>query len=300
MIHLPDEPLWDSLVEIARCPEFSQSILAGGLGLRVKKAHLVASGARTLFKEPLDLRVTSDIDLFLEIKVWLDSQRPLPQKPALTKLGYEVKEEHWKFTKRVDGLPNRIVVLDLMAREPKEGEAAVTKGKRVKAEKDGEIHGYRTPEAFAIEDLPIDVVLKDTPTDSKIRVAHPYAYLNLKVAAANDWARELREEIKPKFKRDGEDIEMNSRSREKHVTDVYAIVGMMTEGELGQAEELAVKYADDWKAQEIRDAAQALYGTTESPGSAAIRAYSSGAWADHFKENYEEFKDTLKRAIGFG
>ncbi len=298
MIHLPDEPLWPHLVEIARSPESDGTVLAGGLGLRVKKAHIQYHNVETLFSELPDLRATTDIDLFLEIRLWTNATGRLPLREALERMGYSSIKRDWKFIKDVEHIPNRKIVLDLMAREPADGEEVKAKAHRVGVDQAAETHGFKTPEAFAIEQSPIEVQLVDGSSSAALRIAHPYAYLNLKVAAANDWLLELREEIDPKFVFDADGNPTEARVRAKHVTDVYAVAGMMTEHELQKAQELAQKYADHPKAREIREAAFELYGAPDSQGSAAIRAYNNGAWTEHFDDNYEVFWDALSRALG--
>jgi hypothetical protein len=298
MISLTEEPLWPYLHEIAARPETKGTILTGGLGLRVKKAYLDQLGDACLFREVPELRATADLDFLLRLQLWTEVERAIAFRKALGELGYDVILHSWHFQKPFEGQEGRRVKLDLQARPPREGEAVKVRKKQVGKEMGTELAGYLTPEAFAVDDSPIEIPITHQEVNTSILVPHPYAWLNLKVAAANDWRRELGGEIEPKFVKDAEGKPTDARVREKHVTDVYSIVGMMTEAELTQAEQLTGNYSDHAKAQEIRSAAQTLYGSRESQGSLAIRTYNAGTWAEHFDTNYEVFWDALSRSLG--
>lgn len=298
MIHMPEEPLWPHLIEIARRRESQRAVLAGGLGLRLKKAHLTYVNAKTVFTELVELRPTVDIDLFLRIDLWIDRDVAKDFRAMLDDLGYKPVVPNWRFEKPLANVNGKTAKLDLMARQPTEGEDVKVSLPRVGTGQKIGIHGHLAEEAFAIDTETLTVTLATEDTTVNIQVAHPYAYLNLKVAAANDWVRELREEIKPRFVLNADGSSTEARVREKHVTDVYAIVGMMTAEELSQAEDIARNYADHPKAKEIRDAAKDLYGSKESIGSQAVSTYNNGAWADHFDGNYGKFWDALSQALG--
>lgn len=300
MIQLTDEPLWPSLVEIAMRPEARNAILAGGLGLRLKRALLIAKGSTTLFDEVPELRATSDLDFLLSLNLWMKADPSTGELTAkafrnmLLDLGYVDALQSWQFKKPMPGRENWAVKVDLQARLPVDGERDKVKvkagqvGRKMKVN----LSGLATPEAFAVDDLPIEVALSAGGESASILVPHPYAWLNLKSAAAFDWLNEIRGLIAPK-----KPLENGDSRRLKHVSDVYAVVGMMTEDELLQAQRLALNYAGHEKAIQIRNAAQELYGKIDSPGSTAIRAHQGGEWAEHFVENYEAFWDALRRVL---
>ncbi|MCX6380039.1 MAG: hypothetical protein NT023_11285, partial [Armatimonadetes bacterium] len=180
-------------------------------------------------------------------------------------------------------------VLDLQARPPlgKEKKTTIDRGNRVKSKtpKTG-VHGYRTPEAFAVEDAPIAIDISD---GVQIHVPHPYAWINIKIAAGHDWLKERRGEIKAKA-----DYDTEASLRLKHVTDVYVLVAMLTEQELDEAKVLAQKYKDNEKAIEIRNQAIELFGSEDSEGSLALGVYARQAGIDL---HYETFWETLKQVI---
>lgn len=313
MISLSAEPLLPYLFEIIENPESEGVILAGGLGLRVKRAYLDSIQAQTLFEEAPDLRATSDIDIFLLVHFWIEEARASRFAQLLAKLDYRPKSEYWQFEKAfkdvkhkqaaldlpsIEENPDAIgagsaLVVDLLSRLPVKGERVKVKRDRVGEGRKTGLHGRTTPEAFAIEDRTLTVQIQHQDRMAEVRLAHPYGFLNLKTSAAWDWLREIRGEIPPKS-----DEETGERLRLKHVFDVYAIVGMLTEDELEQAEALAGKYSDHPEAQRIRAAALDLYGTRESPGSAVILSHEGGAWRDHYGENYLAFWNALSRALG--
>lgn len=294
MIYLAQEPLWPYLHEIAMRPETTGSILTGGLGLRLKKAFLEQVGATCLFREVPELRATSDLDLLLRLRLWTEPEQAIAFRAALRELEYDVILHSWHFQKPFHGVEGKLVKLDLQARPPRDHEVDKVKVKRnqVGREMGTELAGLLTPEAFAVDDSPIEIRITNSAQETTIHVPHPYAWLNLKVAAANDWYSEVNGKIEPK-----KPLENGDSRRLKHVFDVYPIVGMMTAEELSQAEEIAQNYAGHPKAMEIRNAASDLYGLRESIGSQAVRTYNDGAWAEHFDENYEVFWEALSRAL---
>lgn len=299
MIHLSDEPLWPYLFEIALQPESESAILTGGLGLRLKRAFLEMNNHKMLLPEVPELRATSDLDLLLRMHLWTEVDPITGDKPAkgfrqmLISLGYEDALQSWNFKKDFEGIENKFVILDLQARMPKNGEKVNVRDGQVGRGMKVNLSGLATPEAFAVDDSPIEIRITNSAQETTIHVPHPYAWLNLKVAAANDWHLEVNGKIEPK-----KPLENGDSRRLKHVFDVYPIVGMMTAEELSQAEEIARNYADHPKAMEIRDAAKDLYGSRESIGSQAVRTYNGGAWAEHFNDNYGDFWDALSQALG--
>jgi hypothetical protein len=291
-------------------PEGKAGVLAGGLGLRLKRDFLNLTNAKTLFDVVPELRATSDMDFLLRMDLWAKKDEGTGEFPAkgframLVELGYQDVINSWNFKKPYAGIDGKFVVLDLQARLPKSDD----EGKTIEAEegikvKDNQVgrgmkvnlSGLVTPEAFAFEDSPIEFEIENGGGTASIQVPHPYAWLNLKVAAAQDWLLEIEGGKTPKKPLDNGD----SR-RLKHVTDVYIIVGMMTDEELTLAERLASKYVDLLIAKTIREGAKALFGTKESEGCLAIKAHNGGELSAHFDENYEVFWDALSRALGVG
>lgn len=289
---MPEEPLWPHLLELARLPALASSILAGGLGLRLRREFIVQSGQRTLFEEVPEARATSDIDLFLEIRLWVGQRAQLPLRNDLANLGYEVVAEDWKFEKGRK-LGSYRISLDLMARRPTEAERVKVVNHRVGVRQNAGIHGYYTPEAFAIEENPLPIKLADGSSHVIVRLAHPYASLNMKVAAARDWQRELTGELEQRWVTNEPGT---IRKREKHLSDVFAIIGMMTESELDESAHFAEKYQRDPLAVSIRSAALQLFGSLEAPGSVVIRQRLDEP--GRFDRSFDQFWDAIRRALG--
>ena len=305
-----DEPLLPYLFEIVSRPEGKAGVLAGGLGLRLKRDFLNLTNAKTLFDVVPELRATSDMDFLLRMDLWAKKDERTGEFPAkgframLVELGYQHVLNSWKLRKPYSGIEGKFVELDLQARLPQkdssgqkiEAEMLIkVKEKQVGREMGVNLSGLATPEAFAFEESPISIEIQLDDRKAVVQVPHPYAWLNLKVTAATDWWLEINGEKKPKKPLDNGD----SR-RLKHVTDVYIIVGMMTEEELTLAETLALKYVNLPIARTIREGAKALFGTRESEGCLAIKAHNNGELSGHFDENYDVFWDALSRALCVG
>src|SRR5262245_60630595 len=64
-------------------------VLGGGFGLYLKRKHLDAIGARTLFDRLPVSRATNDLDLFLRAEVLADAARAAEVAAAICGLGYE-------------------------------------------------------------------------------------------------------------------------------------------------------------------------------------------------------------------
>lgn len=272
MIDISAEPLGPHLVELVSRPEAKGTILAGGLGLRIKRAHLAAEGVRTLIPELPEIRATTDIDLFLQMEIWTEPDAAADFKRMLEELGYEAVQAQWKFEKTLTDGGSLKSKLDLMARRPRENESV-----RVNPPRVGQgIHGRLTEEAFAIGDSPILVQVGANARVSEVLIAHPYAFLNLKLAAANDW------------------LVRKPGSSEKHVADVYRVVAMMTETEYERAQELSRSYKDDSTALRVREAARILFEGPESMGAQRIR----NELGDETREHFLVFRDALFEALG--
>jgi hypothetical protein len=122
---LKDDPLWPYLAEIIRCPEAEGIILAGGFGLRLKQYYLngrksTANGQQiTLLDELPEARATPDLDMFLNVNIWVETEKAHALSKALRgSLNYETVLHSWHFRKPLSEIQNRYVKLDLLARQP--------------------------------------------------------------------------------------------------------------------------------------------------------------------------------------
>ena len=134
-------------------------ILIGGFGLFLRRQWLLESQTRTLFERVPASRATEDFDLVLRLELLADLPKMTAFRAALDGLGYQVVQsaQIYQFVK-----PNtawggaRDVKVDLLAREPSEGDPALwTDARRVKpSASQSPLHARLTPEAIAVEDTP--------------------------------------------------------------------------------------------------------------------------------------------------
>ncbi len=264
------------LVERAGTSAF---VLGGGLGLRVKREHLLSHRAVTLagaagYEVP-EARATFDIDLFLGLELFVDASRGAALRAALLDLGYEVVTGNWQFEKRLStAAPEHIIAVDLLARPPNEAERANVKvrGIRVGAGSAAKLHGRRTDEAFAVDASPqmVDIRLGGATTCA-VRVPHPYAWLNLKLRAAHDW---LKYSEQPWPLGEGQ-----KPPSPKHAFDAALVVAMATEAEVAEAAEQAERWRGHEPATAIVSEALVLFGSRDAAGWRAARR--QGMFDDH-------------------
>lgn len=231
-----------------------------------------------------EARATQDMDFFLSLSLFIQTERGTAVRTLLDHLGYEEHIPKFQFAKPFDtAQPEIKVKVDFLARSPEDGVIAV-KPPRVGHGSGINLHGRETPEGFAVDDHFQQLLVQGVRSDgvevkTTVRVAHPYAWLNLKVKAAHDWLRMERGEEKRK------------PNSEKHVFDVYTLVAMLTETELSEAVGFASKYNDNLIAEEVRRCAKELYETNSSPGVDEIRRQAA------HQIDYPLFWETLSIAL---
>lgn len=291
-----DDPLVPYLVELMSYPQSEFAILAGGFGLRLRLARARSQPTRTLIPNIPQARATQDLDLFMSLDLWLSPDRAMDFRKLLDDLGYQIKTHNWQFKSSPDDNGKSITV-DLQARNPEGLPIKVERNKGRPNQVGGGMKtgatGFETLEGFAVEDSPQTVNLMYDNRQVKVKLPHPYAWLNLKIRAAYDWLREERGEIEPK-NRPGE-----VSTRLKHPFDVYSIIASLTETELNECAVLAQKYRDHEQAKVIRQMAIELYGEISSPGTSAIRNYArvSGTQVEEIDHDLF-FGAGLKEALG--
>ena len=303
MDELTDDPLWPYLAEIIACPEAEEIILSGGFGLRLKQYYLnrrkaEAGGQQiTLMSELPETRATLDLDLFLNVNIWVEIEKAHALSKALQDtVNYKTLTYSWQFRKPMMGGQGRFAKLDMLSRQPLPEEPVKVKDKNPKQvgrQMGTGISGRLTPEAFAIDDSPLSLEFVSDGQQYSILVPHPYSWLNMKVRAAYDWLREQQGLIEPKLTTQGDHIRL------KHVYDVYVLTAMLTQAERAEAAALAEKYADHEEALKTREQAVELYGTVDAEGVQAIEAYSRRYLGRALAIDHELFWDEgLKRALG--
>lgn len=278
------DPLMSHLLDIVASPAAKDLILAGGFGIRIKQSHLQKTQARTLMAFP-QARATQDLDFFLRLSLFVQKERGKAVRALLDGLDYQEHTPKWQFSKPFNPLhPQAQVMVDLMARSPEDKTVQVKKP-RVGSGSGIELHGKETPEAFAVEESPIQVPVEGVNSagarvQAKVYVPHPYAWLNMKIKASFDWLKQTRQEIPPK------------EDRSKHVFDVYVLMAMLTEAELGEASEFAQRFREHAMAKEIRQNALELFGSDTAPGVLEIQRQSNEAI------DIQLFREVLGQVLG--
>ena len=301
---LENDPLTPYLAEIVAQPEATGIILSGGFGIRLKQYHLKqqreAAGGQsiTLMDEFPEARATQDLDLFLNVSLWVDEERAVALGAALKdkeRLGYKTAIHSWQYWKALAGSDKGRVILDLMARRPVPGEKVKVKAnpKQVGREMGTGLSGRETPEAFAIDDSPLLLAFPYGGNAHSVLVPHPYAWLNMKVRAAYDWLLEQRGLLEEKLTKEGD------RVRLKHVYDVYVLTAMLTEAERDQSAALARRYVDHEEAQKTRAQAAELYGSVDAAGIGTVEAYARRYAGVNLHIDHDLFwQEGLKTALG--
>jgi len=281
-----DDPLLPHLVDLMADPGAAGLILVGGYGIRLKQAHLASVDAMTLLDEIPPARATYDLDIFLNMKFLASQTAGQEIRGLIDRLGYIEKQPYWQFSKPLnETMPNREVVLDLIARRPIEDENVKVNPPRVGSGSRTGLHGRLTPEAFAADVNPTSVMLDGTNSKGErlpveILVPHPYASLNMKIRAAYDW-----------FCKTGDTLPKKAFS-EKHAFDVLILVSMLTEKEIENATAIAEQFKDLEIAGEITREAIELFASPSSPG------FLEACRQAHYVPDHEIFWEALKRVLG--
>lgn len=256
------DKLQRSLLEIVSDPRGRDLILAGGYGIVLKRQHVVDLKTRnpnlsTVIDSVPEARSTIDLDFFLPLQFFVRTEQARAVAALLKKLQYQVKDRNWKFVQPAPDTEASVEV-DLLSAKPPSGANIRTKGHRVGVGRALGVHGYLTPEAFAVEEMPQTIELLDSPRLT-VRVPHPYSWINMKVEAAWDWHDR---------RQNGRDPKPDS---EKHVEDVYRLVAMLTRPELEECQRLSQKFERHEVARQIRQHAAELFGTENAPGCKQVR-----------------------------
>jgi hypothetical protein len=222
-------------------------ILGGGFGIYLKWDYLRRSGARCLIDVIPQARSTKDLDFFLHTALLADSRRAKLLAEALERLGYRVVpgRECYQFEKEVShqGHPQPVRI-DLLTREPVSPERARLEVKRiqVKPKSRAGIHAYRTEAALAVEDSPIELVIKGSRSSGEafhapVFLPQPFSYCVLKLFAFRDQHQD--------------EHERRDRGRH-HALDLYSLIAMMTEEEYETSLALSRKYREEEAVREAR------------------------------------------------
>ncbi len=236
--------------------------------------------------------MTQDIDLFLNLNMWLNKADALAFRAMLSRIGYKVARHSWHFKKPYPDVPDRFISLEFQARTPLKEEPVKVRNGQVGRDMGTGLAGFHTPEAFAVDESTCSLFCVDP--SGKLRVPHPYAWLNLKTAAAYDWLREKNEEIEPKVYR-----ETGVSRRLKHVYDVYVLVAMLTEQEREEAIAIASRYEDHPIASDMRKSAVMLYADPHGEAIRAAEFYAQQSLGFQLHIDHNLFwEEGLRQALG--
>ncbi len=250
------DPLVNHLIDLVEAAPTESFIVVGGLGMMLKRAHLLKVQATTLVSPLPEARATADIDIYLRIKLFLQPTLRDSFRSTVDDLGYVPRVKNWQFEKLLNPTTGDLTVtLDLLSREPIAGEAVRRNPLRVGQ---GVIHGRTTPEAFAVEHSPISIQVHAETRSAQISVPHPYNWIIMKVRAAYDWL--LFDQGATKLR------EGQQAPSAKHAFDVVLLVAMMTEEELDSSRAVRESFTHLEIARSILEEAITLYETETSRG----------------------------------
>lgn len=257
--------------------------VGGGFGLFLKRQHVTATGARTLFAELPEPRATNDIDVFFRTELLTDATRTQALVAAIQRLGYvpvdEAKYFQWKRTVDVGGVAQE-VKLDALVGPLGERRAKLQvhpprvrpKGKSVG------FHAHQTDEALFLEDEPIAIDIRGVRTSGEeyagtVCVPEAFPYLLMKLSAFADRKED-----------DNKDLGRH------HALDAYAIVGMMTEPEYDRAIQLAVQSRSDAHYARVCEIVATEFATPNDLGVLRLREHR--LFRDDFR--LQEFLGTIR------
>jgi hypothetical protein len=205
--------------------------VGGGFGLYLKRRHLEAIGQRMLFDRLPEPRATNDLDLFLRTEVLVDLGRTRQLAKAITRLGYTVVEAakylQWQREVVIAGVSQQVKIDVLVGPLGDARKNLNVSLPRVRPKGDIKFHAHAVEEAIRIEDEALAVTVTGTRSSGEahsgsVLIPQAFPYLMMKLHAFED--RRLKGQ---------------PDKEQQHALDLYAIVGMMTEGEYERAGELA-------------------------------------------------------------
>lgn len=256
--------------------------VGGGFGLFLKRQHVTASGARTLFAELPEPRATNDIDVFFRTELLTDATRTQALVAAIQRLGYtpldEAKYFQWKRTIDVGGVAQEVKLDALVGPLGDRRSKLQVHPPRVRPKgKSVGFHAHQTDEALFLEDAPIAIDIRGVRTGGEeyagtVCVPEAFPYLLMKLSAFADRKRDVNKDL-----------------GRHHALDVYNIVGMMTEAEYDRAKRLADECRTDPHYVRVCQVVSAEFTARTAPG--VLRLMEHRLFREDFR--LEEFVATL-------
>lgn len=271
--------------------------VAGGFGLFLKRKHLTATHAATLI--PLEAlpheRSTNDVDLFVRTEVLADHGRSDEVRAAIVRLGYQpvptAKFMQWVKEIQVNGVPQPLKIDVLVGPLGSRAAEFDADDRRARPRKKIDFHARRTEEALAVEERPYEVRVQGLRSDGSrhetvVFVPQAFSYLMMKLHAFDD-----RKE------------DQNKNEGRHHALDLYAAVGLMTEGEFESAQELGRLHQDDPRVERARRIVTEHFSELNGLGMLRLREHSlyrGDFLLDRFMEALAEIFGGYRKDLGCG
>ncbi len=287
MVTLGYDPLLSCLLEILQAVEdFEyQPILVGGYGLHLKQTYVQGKEQHLLRSLPKS-RATRDLDVMLDLNVVIERELFVQFRDVLLSLGFEAvdRNKFWQWNKSIelDGSYFDVIV-DLLTGPVAEHQEQLkldskNNPRRVRSKgKSVSFHTRTTREALefdlATSNIPVSGALLDGSTyEAQVRIASPFTYLLMKLAA-------FRDQYNNKVKEYGR----------HHSLDVFRIIGLMTEDEYKYTQ---LRIQDLQNSEVVQDATDIVKEFFAKPvGMGVIRLKEHSLFTDELQ--VDEFLDVL-------
>jgi hypothetical protein len=262
--------------------------VGGGFGLFLKRQHVTATGARTLFAELPEPRATNDIDVFFRTELLTDATRTQALVAAIQRLGYvpvdEAKYFQWKRMIDVDGVAQEVKLDALVGPLGERRSKLQVHPPRVRPKgKSVGFHAHQTNEALFLEDAPIAIEIRGIRTGGEdyaadVYVPEAFPYLLMKLSAFADRKEDANKDL-----------------GRHHAIDAYTIVGMMTEPEYDRTKQLAEQSRSDPHYARVCEIVTTEFATPNALGVLRLREHR--LFRDDFRIN--EFLDTIRSIYSY-
>jgi len=275
---MADDELEAALVELLTALEDHgiHVYLGGGYGLYLKQLSLLESGARTLL--PRDSwprpRATADLDVFLPTEIVVDHRQMVAVREVLDSLAYEpIPEARFMHFKRAAARGHvRVELLTGPIPDDLRGLVKINRP-RVRPRAGVELHAYLTQEAIAIDDQPQQLPVRNTI----VRIPNAFSFILMKVHAFHD-------------RKDDPD----KRLGRHHALDVYRLVAMLTEDEVGLIRSMVQSHCEQPAMRRASDLVSAEFATRTSIGTLRLREHELA----HDNMRIDEFIEMLLDLLG--
>jgi hypothetical protein len=284
---MSDDILLQTIVELKELLDKYEIplIIGGGMGIYLRRLCLIED-RQTKYDKIVDLRTTSDVDIFLSADLIINSKKILFIRDAIGDLGYNPVVKYFQFSKEKEynGIKKEVKI-DLLACPPSIENLNKVKIKecRIRPKDISNIHAYLTEEAKGLAKGLIMINLKELFPGRKIKsnnlfVPSRFNYIILKLNAFND----RKDDIKSDYGR-------------HHAYDIFACVTDMTEEDWRNAKEHFANDKNESYMTKTIEIQKNLFSTDENLGIIRIKenvSYKNNI--KHFDKYIPEFINDLK------